>query len=211
MRAPWLTALSTTLAIAALALGTGCATQSDDSSAPTNAGDPAAAESDLTQSTDAAIEAKLRGILKDVSFTSESDYPYVVFEGDAVTEKRLSAKLVRQKLQAAVKAQSSDHRDILPSTCRSVRVDVSKAIAEGDAAVVPANHDADDFVYAFHDKQVGSALKVMRSQLRGVVGFTFGTNASGDQDEFGTVLYVYVGISKTTGKLIAIMTEAVYT
>ncbi len=34
---------------------------------------------------------------------------------------------------------------------------------------------------------------------------------AGDQDELGTVVYVYVGVSKTTGKLIAIMTQAVYT
>ena len=72
-------------------------------------------------------------------------------------------------------------------------------------------HDDDNYTYARHDKQLGIALKVMRAQLKSVVGFTFGTNASGDQDEFGPVLYVYVGISKTTGKLIAIMTEAVYT
>jgi len=196
------------LSVLAVALGTGCASPSDESKP---AGEEVGAEQDLTAATDAAIQGKLKGILKDASFTSEGDYGYVVFEGEAVTEKRLSTKLVRQKLQAAVKAQSSDRRDILPAACRSQRLDVSKAIAEGDAAQVPTNRDDGDFVYAHHDKQVGIALKVMRSTLRGVVGFTFGTNASGDQDEFGTVLYVYVGISKTTGKLIAIMTEAVYT
>ena len=88
---------------------------------------------------------------------------------------------------------------------------MSSAIADGDAAVVPADPNDDEFSYARHDKQVGIALKVMRASLKSVVGFTFGTSESGDQDEFGTVLYVYVGISKTTGKLIAIMTEAVYT
>jgi hypothetical protein len=199
------------LALSSIVLGVALLTGCNDASA--NADETnGAAEADLTQaSTDAAIEGKLRGILKDVSFTSESDFGYVVFEGDAVTEKRLTTKLVRQKLQAAVKAQSSDKRDILPSTCRANRINIGQTIASGDAAVVPVNRDDDDFTSSFHDKQLGIALKVMRSQLRGLVAFTFGTNASGDQDEFGTVLFVYVGISKTTGKLIAIMTEAVFT
>lgn len=207
MRANILHALSATLV--AVALATGCAPAQEAGTGP--GGNENAAESDLTQASDAAIQGKLRGILKDVTFMSESDFPYVVLEGEAVTEKRLSTKLVRQKLRAAIKGQSSSHRDILPTTCRSARVGVSQAIADGDAAVVPANRDADDFSSAFHDKELGIALKVMRSQLRSVVGFTFGTNESGDQDEVGPVLFVYVGISKTTGKLIAIMTEAVFT
>jgi hypothetical protein len=209
MRTSWISMLSTTLL--ALAIGTGCAPADEASSATPPNADEGAAEQDLTQATDAAIEGKLRGILKDVTFTSESDYPYLVLEGDAVTEKRLSTKLVRQKLQAAVKAQSSSHRDILPASCRAVRLDVSAAIAAGDAAVVPADKASDDYLYAHHDKQLGIALKVMRSQLRGVTGYTLGTNASGDEDDVGPVVYVYVGISKTSGKLIAIITEAVYT
>ncbi len=191
----------------AFGLSLGCAQpEADDKGEPT-----AAEQQDLTQLSDAALIGKLRGILTDVTFTSEGDYPYVVFEGEAVSEKRLSSKLVRQKLRVAVQAQSSSHRDISLASCRSERVDVSKAIAEGDAAVVPADKNADDYLYAHHDKQLGIALKTMRQQLKGVVAFTFGTNESGDQDEVGPVLYVYVGISKTSGKLIAIMTEAVYT
>lgn len=34
---------------------------------------------------------------------------------------------------------------------------------------------------------------------------------AGNQDEVGTVLFIDAGVSKTTGKLIAIMTEAVFT
>jgi hypothetical protein len=201
--------LSTT--VLAIAIGTGCAPADEASNGAPPSGDQGAAEQDLTQASDAAIAGKLRGILSEVTFTSESDYPYLVLEGEAVTEKRLSAKLVRQKLQAAVKAQSSSHRDIVPASCRSVRLDVSAAIAAGDAAVVPADKQSDDYLYAHHDKQLGIALKVMRSQLRSVTGYTLGTNASGDQDDVGPVVYLYVGISKTSGKLIAIMTEAVYT
>lgn len=185
-------------------LAAGCAAPEEDASAPVAAG-----EQDLTQLSDAALMGKLGGILKDVSFTSESDYPYIVFSGEAVTEKRLSTKLVRQKLRAAVKQNTE--RDIGDPACRASRVSVSNAISDGDAAVVPADKDSDDYLYAHHDKQLMIALKTMRSQLRSVVGFTFGTNASGDQDEFGPVVYVYVGISKTTGKLIAISTQAVYT
>lgn len=74
-----------------------------------------------------------------------------------------------------------------------------------------ADSPLDDSAEAEADvtKQLMIALKTMRAQLKSVSGYTFGT--SGDQDELGTVLYIYVGISKTTGKLIAIMTEAVYT
>jgi hypothetical protein len=68
-----------------------------------------------------------------------------------------------------------------------------------------------DFTSAFHDRQLGIALKVMRSELRSVVGFTFGTNASGDEDDVGPVVFVYVGISKSSGKLVAITTQAVFT
>jgi len=200
----WLRLVS--LAALAVSLSTvGCAAQENES-------EEASQEGELRQQlSDTALEGKLKGILTDVSFTSESDYPYVVFAGDAVTERRLSTKLVREKLRAAVKAQSSSHRDILPASCRSKRLNVSQAIADGDAAEVPTDRNDEDYVYARHDKQLAIALKVMRSQLRGVVGFTFGTNESGDQDDVGPVLYVYVGISKTSGKLIAIMTEAVYT
>jgi hypothetical protein len=193
-----LLALSTCLAV-------GCA-PAEENSAPVGAD-----EQDLTQLSDAALQGKLKGILADVTFMSESDYPYVVLEGEAVTEKRLSTKLVRQKLRAAVKAASSAQRDIADKACRSRRVDVSKAIAEGEAAQVPADKNAEDYSTSRHDKQVMIALKTMRSQLRGVVGFTFGENESGDQDDKGTVHFVYVGISKTSGKLIAIMTEAVFT
>lgn len=169
-------------------------------------------ESDIVTASDSAIQGKLRGILKDVTFTSESDYGYQVIEGETAADrsKRLSTAVVRQKLAAVVKAKSSDHRDILPTSCRAERLNVSSAIAEGESAQVPSPDD-DNYTYARHDKQLMIALKYMRQQLKGVVGYTFGTDASGNQDELGTVVFVYVGISKTTGKLIAIMTEAVWT
>ena len=196
------------LSLVAAALSTGCA-GADEAQ---NTGDPAAAdEQDLTQATDKAIEGKIGGILDGVTFTSESDYPYVVLEGDAVTSKRLSTSIVRKALAGAVKAKSSSKRDISVASCRSARVSVGEAIAAGDAAVVPADKTSDDYLYAHHDKQLMIALKTMRSQLLSVSAYTFGTNESGDQDDVGPVVYVYVGISKTTGKLIALMTEAVYT
>src|SRR5262249_26804529 len=71
----------------------GCAAPSGDEeqSAP-------AVASDLTQAlSDSALEGKLKGILKDVSFTSESDFPYIVFEGGAVTESQLTEALVRER------------------------------------------------------------------------------------------------------------------
>lgn len=194
------------LATAAL---TGCTADSSGSPEDTTTGTQEVRQ----QLSDETIQGKLRGILTGIDFVSESDYPYVVFEGDAVTNdvRRLSSKIVREKLGAAVKANSDEKRDITTTQCRSVRLNVSEAIAAGDAAEVPADPADDDFGYARHDKQLMIALKTMRGQLRSVVGFTFGTNESGDQDDVGTVHYVYVGISKSTGKLIAIMTQAVYT
>ena len=200
------------LQVLALVIASAACAPAEETGAPAPGGNENVAVDDIrTPLSDAQLQGKLKGILKDVSFTSESDYPYVVIEGDAVTEKRLSTKLVREKLKNAVKAANSSQRDISLPSCRSSRLNVSQAIADGDAAEVPSDRDHEDFVYAHHDKQVMIALKTMRAQLRSVVGFQFGTNESGDMDEVGTVLYIYVGISKTTGKLIAIMTEAVYT
>jgi hypothetical protein len=187
------------------ALATACA-------APTDAETERAVDSELTAGTaDSAIEGKLKGILEGVSFTSESDFPYVVVEGAAVTGDPLTEALVRKNLREAVKANSSSKRDILPTRCRAETLNVNEAITTGDSAKVPADHNDEDFSSAFHDRQLGIALKVMRSELKSVVGFEFGTNKSGDEDEVGPVVFVYVGISKTTGKLIAIMTEAVFT
>jgi hypothetical protein len=203
-------------AVSAVVLGlllstVGCANQDEAAPQPAGGNDQVQEGELRQQLSDAALEGKLKGILQGVTFTSESDYPYIVLVGDQVTERRLSTRIVREKLRAVVKDKSSSHRDIQPTTCRSSRLSVSQAIADGDAAVVPADPNEDDFGYAHHDKQLMIALKTMRAQLKSVVGYTFGTNESGDQDEVGPVLYIWVGISKTTGKLIAIMTEAVYT
>src|SRR5688572_27241328 len=209
MRVRWFHALS--VSVLALALSTvGCANQDEAAPAPAGGNDQVQEGELRQQLSDDALRGKLSGILNGVTFTSEGDYPYTVLFGDAVAQgtNRLSSRIVREKLRAIVKEKSSSHRDIQPATCRSSRLNVSQAIADGDAAVVPANPDDD--MYAHHDKQLMIALKTMRAQLKGVVGYTFGTNESGDQDEVGPVLYIWVGISKTSGKLIALMTEAVY-
>ncbi len=204
LRARWYHLIS--VATVALTLGAGCAPQD-------GAQDDEAAQTDdelRQQLQDNQLIGKLTGILQGVTFMSESDYPYVAFEGEAVAPgTKLTTRIVREKLANAIKEKSSSNRDIRPATCRSERLNVSSAIAEGNAAQVPA--DPDDDYYAFHDKKLSIALKTMRAQLTSVVGFTFGTSESGDMDELGPVLYVYVGVSKTTGKLIALMTEAVYT
>lgn len=187
-----------------IALGAGCASSSDQRSDGTG-------ESEIQQSSDAALKAKLEDLLEGVSFTSEADYPYLVLEGDVFDGTELTTEVVREKLQAAVKERSSSQRDIRPASCRAESVDVDTVIAEGRAAVVPEDEEDEDYVYAFHDKQLGLALEAMRADLLAVSGFTFGTNESGDQDDVGPVIFLYVGISKSTGKLIAIMTEAVYT
>lgn len=207
MNTRWFALISS--ALLALSIGaTGCAKEEDDAVGP-------AAESEVqarVQLDDNQLQGKLRGILEGVTFISEGDYGYKVFEGEAVPGgARLSKAIIREKLSAAIKTHSEDHRDIQPAAVRAERLNVSQVIADGDGVEVPTDPEDDNYIYAHHDRQLTIALKTMRSQLRGVVGFTFGTSESGDGDGEGNVLYVYVGISKTSGKLIAIMTEAVYT
>lgn len=190
--------------LALAAASAACAPTQEGGASPPGADD--VAEDDIKrQLSDSQLMGKLNGILADVIFISESDYPYVVFEGGVVTEPLLTEALVREKLKDAVKANSSSERDISLPECRATSVDIDREIAEGDGT--PSGDDD----YERHARQLMIALKTMRAQLRSVVGFRFGTTESGDMDELGTVHYVYVGISKTTGRLIAIMTEAVYT
>src|SRR5262245_36794144 len=91
---------------------------------------PTVEASDLTQAlTDAQLQGKLRGILKDVTFMSEADFPYVVFEGEVADTTRLTEAVVREKLRAAIKANTSSERDIFPAECRADSLDVNEAIA----------------------------------------------------------------------------------
>ena len=151
------------------------------------------------QESDAQIKAKLTDLLRDVVFMSEGDYPYTVFEADSGGARKLTSTVLRARLKAEI--QTRAERDISKRTCRAEKLSLADVLA--DAALTdPDERDA---------RQAGLAVKYMKEQLRGVVGYTFGTNASGDQDEDGPVVYVYVGISRTTGKLIAISTQAVYT
>ncbi len=178
----------------------GCAGQegevdpSEESALGANAGSRA-------QASDDAIKAKLTNVLQGVTFMSEADYPYTVIEADSGGAKRLSLKVLRTKLKEVVKATTSSNRDISKADCRGEKIALSDTIADA-SSTDPEERNA---------KQAGLAVKYMTEQLKGVVGYTFGTNASGDQDEFGPVIYVYVGISRTSGKLIAVLTEAVYT
>lgn len=150
---------------------------------------------------DDAIKAKLAEILRGVQFMSESDYPYTIIEADGHGTKRLSSRALRKNLADVIKDKTDDHRDITRRGCRAEKLSISDAVADANITD-PEDRDS---------KQAGLAVKYMTEQLKSVVGYTFGTNESGDQDEFGTVVYVYVGISRTTGKLIGIITQAVYT
>lgn len=160
-----------------------------------------ALEGRRTQASDAAIKSKLGEILRGVTFMSESDYPFTVIEADGNGVKRLSAKAVRTNLSAILKDKTSSNRDVMRRGVRQEKLAIADAIRDSELT----GEDERDA------RQAGLAVKYMTEQLKGVVGFTFGTNESGDQDEFGPVVYVYVGISRTTGKLIGIFTEAVYT
>ena len=186
------------LVVGALACLQGCAGADATEDGPAS---ETAALTAHTQASDADIKAKLTSILRDVTFMSESDYPDLVLEAEGGGAKKLTSKTVRTKLAAMVKENASSQRDITKRTCRAEKLTLADVLADANLTD-PEERDA---------RQAGLAVKYMTEQLRGVVGYTFGTNASGDQDEEGPVVYVYVGISRTTGKLIAIMTEAVYT
>lgn len=182
----------------------GCASESDSAAE----GAPAESEGDLTASSDEAVKGKLAGILRGVLYMSEGDYPYTVLEGGVVPAetKRLTNKVLRQSLSSAIKAASSSQRDIALASCRADRGAIGPIIAAGEN--IPNNPEDDELK---HDRQLSIALKYMRKELRSVVAYDFGTSASGDQDDRGPVVIVYAGISKRTGKVIAIMTEAVWT
>lgn len=180
----------------------GCAgSGAPEDSASTEQGALETAGQRAEQASDDEIKAKLGQILHGVMFTSESDYEYTVLEVDGHGVKKLSTKALRANLAAIIKQKSSSHRDIAKATCRAEKLAIADALKDAESTD-PDDHDS---------KQAGLAVKYMTEQLRGVVGYTFGTNASGDEDDEGPVVYVYVGISRTSGKLIAIMTEAVYT
>ncbi len=173
---------------------TGCASQEDES-APVEEASGA-----VKGMSDGALKAKLAGILNGVEFQSESDFGYTVLEGEKTSAKDLSEAIVREHLFEAVQQAHSAERDIWMMSTLADRLNIDEAIQKGGAAGASE-----------HDKQLMIALKTMKSELRSVIGFAFGVNERGDQDDEGSVAIIYVGISKTTGKLIAIMTEAVWT
>ena len=195
--------LSVLSVVGLIALVPGCAGAEHDDATATEEGALGASSGSRphAQASDEAIKAKLADILRDVTFMSESDYPYTVIEADGGGAKRLSLKVVRTKLKGVVKTATSSNRDISKADCRAQTLSLADAMSDA-ASTDPEEHNA---------KQASLAVKYMTEQLKGVVGYTFGTNASGDEDDMGAVVYVYVGISRTSGKLIAILTEAVYT
>ncbi len=202
------TALSFASILCVFALAQGCAmNQGSDSAEETNA----SADALRAAPSDAVIEAKLAQLIAGASFTSEADYPYVVIEGEGgPAVATLTEATIRTRLAAAVKAASEDHRDIKLAAVRA------EALAKIDAEIasnIADSHDTstEEDPYRIHARKLAATLKYMKANLNSPVGFTFGTNASGDGDGEGNVLYIWVGVSKTTGKLIAIMTEAVYT
>jgi len=169
----------------------------------------ASAEAVSTASDD-VLKAKLAELISGASFTSESDYPYVVLQGEGGARvTRLSASTLRKRLGAAILASSEGHRDIRVRGTRAVYSSFSEELASAEADAADATLEEDP--YRIHARKLAATLKYMKANLRGTASYTFGTNDSGDGDGNGNVLIVYVGISKTTGKLIAIMTEAVYT
>jgi hypothetical protein len=162
------------------------------------------ASQDINAASDTAIKAKLQGILQGVEFISDSDNKYTVLEGEATRGKVLTEQIVREKLRLAVQQAHSIRRDIGPTTCLADTMDVDEAIQEGE-------HPDPNVVGPQSYIQLMLALKTMKSNLHSVVGFAFGVDGNGNQDDEGNVAIVYVGISKTSGKLIAILTEATWT
>ena len=177
-----------------------CAGESGASNEGVNQGAIETPAARPAQKSDDDIKRELDRMLQGVEFMSESDYPYVVIEGKQIRAKSISDRVLRWAIKDEVKTVTE--RDISKTDCRAERLSISDVLADATLPDDEENHDA---------LQAALAVKFMREQLQGVVGYTFGTNASGDQDDEGPVVYVYVGKSRTTGKLIGIVTQAVYT
>ena len=170
------------------------------------------ATQDINRASDEAIKLKLQTILEEVEFHSEGSFPYRVLHGDVTAKgSPLTEAVVRQKLKAEVIRTSSSQRDISAASCLSSKNSVDGVIRAGEEAQRATSGGGEPDDYQIHDIQLMLALKAMKSQLSSVVSFSFGESSSGDQDDVGPVVIVYVGISKTTGKLIGIMTESVRT
>jgi len=194
----------TALSVLALSLGLGaCAAPVVD--APVEqAALSATAQPGLS---DAEIARHLGELIEGAQWMSESDYGYTVIEGDGVGLVQVNEAAVRKRLAAALEAKSEDRRNIRPASVRGVYVNVDHVIEDFEAEANDA--DADEYMRT-NARKLSASLRFMKANLTSVVGFTFGTNASGDGDGQGNVLYVYVGLS-ASGKLIGMFTEAVYT
>lgn len=178
-------------------LGTGCAADAE------NAG---TAQSEVTTTlSDAQIKDTLTATLKDVTFFSETDAPYEVIEGDGSGVSTITVKVVRERLAAQIESTWAGQLGLPLSELPDDTEDFSGWLEGARADANDEELDAEE--RAVHRK-VADAFTLMQSQLIGVKGFAFGRDErSGD----GSIAFVFVGRSKTTGRLIALTTFGAFT
>jgi len=183
----------------------GCA---DPDSAP--APGPAQ-EGDINKGTplsDAQLKTKLEQLVVGTDFRSETDEPYHVVEGDAVKGSILAGAAVRRSLEKSIRVALKDQISGMDPDFSKLRVDKEsvqdwlKGVKEGAADA------SEDKEMRESDRKVAEALQLMLDQLKNVSGFAYGRDPeSGD----GSIVFVFVGRSKTTGRLIGLTTFAAFT
>lgn len=179
----------------------GCADADSANPAPA-----AAQEGELKGSTlsDDQLKAKLAKLAEGTNFMSETDEPYHVIEGDGTKVKVVTAAVVKKRLAKTIaeqlKGQSPEDINKLNSDKEDFQ-EWLKGAREGAADPTQDKESREE------DRKLAEAMQLMLDQLRGVTAFAFGRDENGD----GSVVFVFVGRSKTTGRLIGLTTFGAFT
>lgn len=189
--------LGTTLSLAA-----GC---SDAAQAPGS--DPAqVGEIKGGSLSDDQLKAKLAKLAEGTNFMSETDETYHLIEGDGAKVSVITSTVVRKRLSVAIKAalknQLGGEQDL--SKIRAEKEDFKQWMQDAREGANDATQDKET---RDNDRKVADALQFMQDHLRGVTAFAFGRDENGD----GSVVFVFVGRSKTTGRLIGLTTFGAFT
>jgi hypothetical protein len=183
-----------------LSVGTGCS----DADAPSAPG-PAQEGEFKTTLPDDQLKAKLARTVEGTNFLSETDEPYHLIEGDGRQVTTITSTVVKKRLAASIK-QALGHQieGIDFARMNSESEDLREWLKNAREGANDASQDKES---RDSDRKVAEALQLMLDQLRNVKAFAFGRNESGD----GSIVFVFVGRSKTTGRLIGLTTFAAFT
>jgi hypothetical protein len=151
---------------------------------------------------DAELKAALAKALEGATFPSEADIEFFVVDGDGSKVSSITSIVVKKRLGAAIKNVLQDTRNVsrLPAESESFDNFLENA---RDNAKDPSMSDFS----RKNDAALAAALGLMKQQLKSTAAFSLGAEPEGG----GNVIFVFAGKSKTTGRLIALVTGAVFT